>query len=339
MYSPSTYPVADAHVDILYRLYGGEDPADLMASREHLETGNVRILTCAVYVPEEKVAEDPWASALAMIDLFYERVLGNGILLTNLKQLEAFEAERKNRANAPNITNGTHASPRRAFVLSLEGMEAIGHSLMRLRILNRLGVRLAGLTHNPANAVADGVGEPRGGGLTQFGEAIVEEMIRIGMGIDVAHLSERAFWQVMEQDPRPMLASHVASRRVHDHRRNLYDEQIQALIAKNGWIGLTFVPSFISDERPVRLTHLLRHLEHLLSLGGEDTVGIGSDFDGIETTIEGLTHSGDFVTLRETLLQLYPASLVQKILYDNFIQFLRRLWSDRTPVGSGATDA
>lgn len=319
------FPVADAHVDGLYRLYSGVREEDLMTSHEHLDRGNVRVLTCAIYVPEEKVAEDAWTSALTMLDLFYERILGQGILLTDLAVLEHFLSASETLRKAH--IQKTQPTPQRAYVLSLEGLEAIGHSLMRLRHLYRLGVRLAGLTHNPANAVADGVGEPRGGGLTQFGESVVAEMIRIGMGIDVAHLAERAFWQVVERDPRPVLASHVASRRIHEHRRNLSDEQVRALYAKKGWVGLTFVPSFISDEKNVRIDHLLRHLEHLLSLGGEDFIGFGSDFDGIETTIEGLSHSGDFVKLQEALLKAYPASLVQKLLYDNFVHFLRRLWS------------
>lgn len=331
MVDTNRFVVADAHVDVLYRLHGGVRPEDLMASPKHLDQGNVRMLTCAIYVPEEKVAEDAWTSALTMLDLFYERILGQDVLLTNLAELEHFEKQinhiKRGPTMHPSAPSTHHTVPQRAYVLSLEGLEAIGYSLMRLRHFYRLGVRLAGLTHNPANAVADGVGEPRGGGLTQFGATVVEEMIRIGMGIDVAHLAERAFWQVLERDPRPVLASHVASRKIHEHRRNLNDEQVRALYAQKGWVGLTFVPAFISDEKTVRIDHLLRHLEHLLSLGGEDYVGFGSDFDGIETTIDGLSHSGDFVQLQEALLKLYPAALVQKLLYDNFVHFLRRLWS------------
>ena len=137
-----------------------------------------------------------------------------------------------------------------------------------------------GLTHNISSWAADGNAETdSGGGLTSFGVRLVEEMNTLGILVDVSHISEPGFWDVMKVSQRPVIASHSNCRAVCDHPRNLSAGQIQALAENGGAMGVTFVPSFVSDTSP-SIDDLFLHIDHAIQLGGPDHVGIGSDFDG-----------------------------------------------------------
>ncbi|MBE3596088.1 MAG: dipeptidase [Hydrogenibacillus sp.] len=326
---------ADAHVDVLYQLWRAGEIAALAdrqmpapralfeeqiandlpgvalpmhVTRPKLAQGAVKLLFTAVFVPP--AAHDrSTAAALQMIDLFYTAIAGCDLMPVRT----AAEFERAEREG------------KTALVLTLEGAEPVGRDLSRLRTFARLGVRLVGPTHNPANAVADGVGEARGGGLTAFGAAFIDELARLGLGLDVAHLGERAFWQALEHYPHPIVATHANAKAVYDHRRNLSDDQIRALARSGGLIGVTFVPAFLTDRHPATIDDLLLHIEHILSLVGEDHLAIGSDFDGIEETPAELPHIGALPVLFDALAKRYPARVVDKISYDNWARYLRRL--------------
>ncbi len=173
-----------------------------------------------------------------------------------------------------------------AAVLVVENSDGTEGSLNVLRMLHKVGVRSIGLTHNTSSWAADGNAEARSrGGLTTFGVQLVEEMNRLGMLVDVSHISERGFWDVMETAQRPVIASHSNCKAVCDHPRNLSDEQIQALAKNGGSMGVTFVPSFVDAAAPT-LDRLLDHIDHAVQLVGADHVGIGSDFDGGGTLVE-----------------------------------------------------
>jgi membrane dipeptidase len=140
-----------------------------------------------------------------------------------------------------------------------------------------LGLRALGLTWFRRTMVADGTGEEEaGGGLTRFGRAVVRECHRLGILVDVSHLSERGFWDVMRVAEGPVIASHSNARALCEHPRNLRDEQLHALAATGGVVGLNACPDFVDPSAP-SLDRLLDHAAHMSEVMGPGHVGLGLD--------------------------------------------------------------
>ena len=207
-----------------------------------------------------------------------------------------------------------------AIILAIENSDAVEGSLNVLRMLFKLGVRSIGLTHNPRSLAADGVDESRtGGGLTTFGVQLIEEMNRLGIIVDLAHISEKGFWDALEVSKKPVIVSHGNCKALCDHRRNLTDDQIRGLASKGGVIGITFVPRFVDEKRP-SLNKLLDHIDHAVEIAGIDHVGLGSDFDGGGTLLKDVT---ELPKITEGLLERgYEENEIKKILGENFIRVL-----------------
>ncbi len=169
------------------------------------------------------------------------------------------------------------------FLLSLEGIEPIGSDLSLLRVFYELGVRNLGLVWSRRNAAGDGsfyepVREGRKGGLSSFGVQVVEEAARLGMTIDVSHLNDEGFWDVMRFASGPVIASHSNARALCPSMRNLADDQIEAIARSNGVIGVN-AASFLVGETDTDATmdRLVRHIDHLVSIAGINHVGLGLD--------------------------------------------------------------
>ncbi len=175
----------------------------------------------------------------------------------------------------------TKAEGKVAALLSIEGGEAIGTSLDGLRSFYGRGVRMMGLTWSRRNALGRGVQVEGSDGLTDFGKSVIAEMERLGMILDVSHLSDEAFEDALAVAHRPLVASHSNSRVLCPHPRNLTDAQAERIAATGGLIGLCFAGVFIDQEAAkVNFQRLMDHLDHLLSVVGPEHVGLGSDFDG-----------------------------------------------------------
>ncbi len=207
-----------------------------------------------------------------------------------------------------------------AALLVVENSDALEGSLNVLQAFHHLGIRSITLTHNPSSWAAAGNGESRcGGGLTQFGEALVREMNRLGMLVDVSHIAERGFYDTLEVSGRPVIASHSCCAALCEHPRNLTDCQLKALASHGGVVGITFVPSFVDLHAP-SLERLLDHFDHAVRVAGIDHVGIGSDFDGGGTLLRDAT---EFPGLTEGLLRRgYGEADVRKILGGNLMRLL-----------------
>jgi len=208
-----------------------------------------------------------------------------------------------------------------AVILAVENSEVLEGSLYALRALHRLGVRSLGLTHQPRARAADGCEEGKyGGGLTRFGRQLVKLMNELGVVVDVSHLSERGFWDVLEVAERPLLASHSNCRALCDHPRNLTDEQLRALAENGGVVGITFVPSFVDSTAP-SMERLLDHLDQAIQVAGIDHVGLGSDFDGGGTL---LTDATCYPQITAGLLARgYTPDQVRQVLGANHLRVLR----------------
>jgi membrane dipeptidase len=310
--------ICDAHADILWRMDQTDesfyDPASsLQQSYRRMTAGGMGLQVFALYAPSRWSAAEQFRAVCRCIDRFAHDIVGDGTKVAWVRSVEDLSRCVK--------------EGRLCGMLSLEGGDCLEGDIRLLRVMHRLGVRALGLTWNRANAIADGVGEPRGAGLTAFGYHVIKEMEKLSMIVDLAHVSERAFWDVMEVARKPPIVSHANVKSVCAHRRNLSDDQIQALIEQRGWIGLSFVPAFVSLDEAARVTvdDWTRHLERVLELGGENAVGIGSDFDGMDETMADLTDGSRLPLLREHLEKRYGKRLAEKVLGQNFLQVLYAL--------------
>ena len=173
---------------------------------------------------------------------------------------------------------------RMGLMLSLEGADPLQGDLQLLRIFYDLGVRGLGLTWSRRNQAGDGctftsTAQDRSGGLTAFGRALVQKAEALGMLIDVSHLNEAGFWDVMEVAQTPVIASHSNCRALANTPRNLYDQQIEALAANQGVMGVNAISAFVGDEARKRgVDDLLDHVDHVVKVAGIQHVGIGFDF-------------------------------------------------------------
>lgn len=270
--------IVDAHCDTLIALEDqcrglGDDGKGGHLDLPRMIKSGVKLQFFAAFIsPKHRLCAT--VRALDIIDIFY-------------REMEAVSDQIEPVQRYADIER-LISSGKAAALLAIEGGEALSGKLSVLRLFYRLGVRSIGLTWNGRNELADGVGEGRtGGGLTEFGVAAVKEMNRLGMLVDVSHLAEPGFWDVIKNSGRPVIATHANSRSKCDHPRNLTDSQIKALAATGGVMGLCFCPDFICPTNPC-LERLLDHAVHIASAAGVACIGLGSDFDGIEKVAPGL---------------------------------------------------
>jgi len=308
--------VLDTHCDTLTAMLDEDRP---LAGRSglgqldllRLKTGGVNVQFFAAFIaPEFKTIAVK--RALELIDLFYREMEENSDSIFHAK-------------SAVDIDKAIAESKIAAF-LSIEGGEALAGSLGILRVLYRLGVRSLTLTWNGRNELGDGVGEDSPGeGLTEFGKAVVKEMNNLGMLVDVSHLSEQGFWDVLRTTKQPVIASHSNCRALCDHPRNLTDKQIKALAYQGGVIGITFVPDFLGCENP-SVDDVFAHIDHVIAVGGVNCVGLGSDFDGTEELPAGLVDCSCLPVITKGLLERgYSKKVIKKVLGGNFIRVIRQV--------------
>jgi len=242
---------------------------------------------------------------------------GFGYLLNDLTKSEA-DAVIVRRSN--DILEAK-AAGKVAVILAIEHADCTERSLNILRVLYELGVRSIGLTHNVSSWAADGCLEARDGvGLTRFGRELILEMNRLGMLVDLAHVSPSAFFSALELTKKPVIFSHGNAKKLCDHARNLSDEQLKALAENHGVIGMSYVPFFVDTKNPT-LDRLLDHIDHVVSVAGIDVVGLGSDFDGGGTL---LADAAEVPRIAEGLIKRgYSEGDIRKVLGENTFRVLR----------------
>ncbi|SET59366.1 membrane dipeptidase [Oceanobacillus limi] len=310
--------VIDTHCDALLKLqlakrgeYFNASPLSFSNSEEletnlgNLQAGNVMVQFFAIFIYPDVSSDEKWQHALEQIDLFYTEVLGKNPAMKHMKSWQDFDSLKDGEIGA---------------VLTLEGADAFGNDLTKLRHLYRLGVMSIGLTWNNANLCADGAGEPRGGGLTLLGKEVVQLNNDNFVFTDVSHLSVKSFWDVIELAKYP-IASHSNVRALCDHPRNLDDEQIRAMFKNNGLIHVVYNPPFINkDRRDATIDDLVKHIDYLCELGGVKQIGFGSDFDGIGCYVDGLENAAKHQNLVNALLKHYSEDEVKGFAYKNFLE-------------------
>jgi len=222
----------------------------------------------------------------------------------------------------------------KAIILSLENASPIVGDLDILYTFFDIGIRMIGLTWNNRNEIADGLYvSDNPSGLTKFGISAVKKMEELGIVIDVAHLEEKGFWDVIQVAKKPFVVSHGNARALaktfemfdgdkkilEETKRNLTDEQLRALAEIKGLIGVTFVPDFLTNDGNATINDVVNHIKYIANLIGIDYVALGSDFDGIDKTPIGLENIMMFPNLI-TLLEKegFSKEDIEKITYKNW---------------------
>lgn len=164
-----------------------------------------------------------------------------------------------------------------AVVVCLEGASPLETELCYLRNFYRLGLRCLGLTHDVRNSVGDGIRERSAGGLTHFGVSVVQECNKLGIVVDVSHLSDKGTEDVLEVSKHPIVASHSNARALCAHPRNLPDHLIREIARGGGMVAFHALNAFISSSEKPTFDLLLRHIAHIAEVGGTDCIGIGPD--------------------------------------------------------------
>lgn len=314
----------DAHNDFPLRVIQGADIAKPGAGRHtdlpRLRAGGVGATFFAAFVsPSAIPGNQATHKVLELID-----AIRHGIVEEHPRDfLLALTAEDIERA---------HREGKIAALIGIEGGHAIEDSLGVLRDCYALGARYMTLTWSNTNNWADSSGDERKpgvklhGGLTDFGRQVVAEMNRLGMMVDISHVSDKTFWDVLAASKVPVCASHSCCRALCAHPRNLTDEMILALARKGGVIHINFSTDFLASRAspPVGVDDLVAHIDHVARLAGVDAVGIGSDFDGITGVPAGLEDVSKFPALTRALLAKgYSAGDIRKIYGGNTLRLLR----------------
>lgn len=259
--------IADAHVDLLlelaYReLRFGETGTFARTWLPLLEAGGVGLQVCPVFVELERQPEGALREALGQATLLARAARENAGRVTQVRT----------RADLEAVERGE----RIGLMLSLEGVEQFGYDVWPAETFWELGVRMAGLTWNRRNPYCDGAADS--GGLSRLGRALVDRLVELGVVVDLAHASPSAFADILEQTgDAPVICSHAACRAVNDHPRNLSDEQLRELSARDGLFGLMLHPLAIGHEQRT-IDRVVEHLEHAVELMGADRVCLGGDF-------------------------------------------------------------
>ena len=325
--------ITDMHCDTISALYWKKKkghtehlPANsLSIDLNKMQLGDYCLQNFAIFVDMGKV-DDPFETTLEMIALYKQELelCGEGIAPALCWE---------------DICRNREAGKISAF-LSMEEGGILKGSLSNLQKLYQLGMRMIGLSWNYPNEIGmpnlqkDKNGNPlftlrSNQGLTEFGVEVVREAQRLGMIVDVSHLSDGGFWDVVQHTGGPFVASHSNASAVCGVTRNLTDEMIRALADKGGVMGINFCEDFLcmehKREQGMLLDAIICHIRHIIQVGGEDCCGLGSDFDGIEGNRDMQT-AEDMKKLVQRLEQeKFSPRQIDKICGENVLRVYREI--------------
>jgi membrane dipeptidase len=269
IHSEST--VVDGHQGMLFDiLYGVKDireesPGHVDLPR--LQKGGVRLSILSAFPADRNYPIRGVKAGLEYIDAFRSlSAIPGAAVCMNAEDVE--QAKRDNK---------------QGFMLGFEGGEFLDGDISSLRMFAKQGLRLLTLTWSERNSLGDGAAESgTRGGLTSLGKRVIKECADLGVIVDVSHLSEAGFWDVVDLSEEPFVASHSNCHALYPHPRNLTDDQIKAVTDSGGLVGITLNPEYLVGEGDATIDMVCDHVMHAIEVAGEDHVGIGSDFDAFE---------------------------------------------------------
>lgn len=329
--------VIDAHLDLLYdvelrRRMGQSKVIEAQYLNEFNE-GGVNLIVSSIYIDDMFLPEMALRKALNQISALYSEIDESPDKIMFCKSFG--DIERAVREKKIGI------------MLSFEGVEPLYNDLSLLRIFYELGVRLVGLTWSRRNFAADGsrfkkVREGTRGGLTDFGISLVEKAEDLGMIVDVSHLNDEGFWDVMKIVKNPIIASHSNTRTLTNIPRNLTDEQIKAIASKNGVVGINAASLIVADDdKKANIEGLIDHIDHIVKVVGAKHVGLGFDFcDRLfqnsspesvgklpRKSFDVMKHHGQLNEFTDILLRRgYKENEIKLILGENFLRVFKEVF-------------
>lgn len=314
--------IIDGHTDVLWALMREMRSFETESERGHvdlprLRKGGVGAAFFAIF--------PSWSDfdIFRGVDQWFKLIEEPTNQLMQIKKVEDFEiCKRENKIGV---------------ILHFEGSGGLDSNFINLRNYYRLGLRSMGLSWSNVNRFATGVTfNPRTGegfnldrGLTQEGRELVTEMNELGIIVDVSHLNEKSFWDVIDTTSKPVIASHSNAFSICNHFRNLKDEQIEAIAEVNGTIGLNFCVSFLHPEKKkeeIQLEDMRKHVDHIVNLVGINHISFGSDYDGA-TVPDVVKDVSYFPVLVEHLESNgYGSEDIEKISHKNFLRVMKDVW-------------
>lgn len=317
--------VVDMHCDTIYEInqmqHDGKDVGlrknNLNISLEKMQKGNYILQNFAMFTHLQK-DHDPIKHVQDMIDTYYLELEKNQDMIAPVYSYKDIEENMKNH--------------KMSALLTLEEGAVVNNDLSYLRNYYRLGVRMITLTwnfyngigysHTLANRVCD-----EGKGLTEFGIDYIKECERLGIIIDVSHLSDAGFYDVLTHTTKPFVASHSNARTVSSHSRNMSDDMIKALSKRGGVMGINFAGAFLDPHHAdySSIEDMVKHICHIKEVGGIDCIGLGTDFDGIVQDLQ-IKDASQISLLYEALKKAnLSEEEIEKIFYKNVLRVYKEV--------------
>lgn len=320
--------VVDAHFDLLMDVLDKREKGRCRVIEEdHLPSmkrAGLDVVVSSLFISDNYVPDMALRRALDQIGALHHELDESGDKLALCRTWDEVESAR--------------SDGKLAIILSFEGVEPISNDLGLLRIFYELGVRGVGLVWSRRNYAGDGCffsnrREGKKGGLTDFGVKLLDEIASLGMFLDVSHLNDEGFQDVLDFYEGPFIASHSNCRSLMGTMRNLTDDQISALAKRGGVMGMNCCSTFVADEAkvgPVTAKHLADHVDHIKNLVGIEHVGFGFDFCDMFRTnsgstsydcISGYSHVSDLTA--ELLTRGYSEDEIAMVMGENLASFYR----------------
>lgn len=322
--------VVDLHCDTVLGILEKEEGItnkELCIDAKKLQEGDY-LLQCFALFTDQKINAIPEIQTMKLMDCYYRMLEENADVLAPVYTFSDIEKNRK----AGKIST----------LLTLEDGGVVFNELAMLRNYYRMGVRLITLTWNYEN----GIGYPNVAsrkfndysivdskqqvdtihGLTEFGKAYLQEMERLGIIVDVSHLNDAGFWDVVKLSTKPFVASHSNARSICNVARNMSDEMILALKEKGGVMGLNFCSQFLKEGSDVSsIEDMVKHILYIRDLAGIDVLALGTDYDGISCDLE-IENCSQIQKLKEALIQAgLSTEEIEKIFYKNALRVFEQV--------------
>ena len=247
-------------------------------------------------------------------------------ILTQIEEMVAANCTAVDIAYTPADITRLKRAGKKAVMLGIENGYAIGKDLSQLEHFAKRGIVYMTLCHNGDNDICDSAkGNAEHGGLSQFGEKVIQEMNRLGIMVDMSHAAESSFYNALEVSQQPIVCSHSSARALCDHPRNLTDEQMKVLAKKGGVAQVTLYNGFLRTDGQATIQDAVEHLNHMVNIMGIEHVGIGTDFDG-DGGVPGIANASEVINFTRRLLQeRYTEEQIQMIWGGNFLRVMEQV--------------
>lgn len=296
--------ICDTHSDTLFAM-GVEKNASPVITPARLRQGGVTLQTFALWSGRQGNKGDV-----------------KGIMDAEMSMVPTMLAAGMKQVDDPTEAKEGESS----FMLSIEGAEIFESGLHTVAEWREKGVRMVALLWNNENKLGQSAKSGSAQGLTDYGVQVVKEMQRLHMAVDTSHLNEAGFYDIFAKTNLPPMASHSCCKTLCDHCRNLSDEQLRLLIREGGYVGINFYPYFLNVDGKATLETVVEHIDYICQMGGEKTVGFGSDFDGIDCCPIGLENPADIPALLSALRKRgYSEATIEDIAGKNLLRYFAML--------------